>query len=121
RTTSTILLGEMRKRGGKALREMGDPDLTDILKDWGFEPARTGRARGWAAPPLGELRADLSATYPAIVWDLDELVPEWRADETDYERHYGKRADDSSRSSGMNPAPPTSGARRGGGHDHTPF
>ena len=66
------LLDLMRKQI-PALAFMGDPTLTQILKDWGWKSWKSGNNRGWAAPSLLAMRARFEAEVRPVSWD-DDLV-----------------------------------------------
>jgi hypothetical protein len=57
---------------------MSDRKLTDILKSWGFKAKSLGTSRGWEAPLLPKLRAEVLAKYPAVEFDdLTDWATEW--------------------------------------------
>jgi hypothetical protein len=64
----------MRESSGKALRYESDQDLADILKKWGFEHTRGRYGTVWVAPPLAQLRDDITKKYPAVEWNT---ITEW--------------------------------------------
>ena len=65
----------MRMSSGKSLQYESDQDLADILKGWEFQHTRDRWGTVWVAPPLTQLRTNISKKYPAIEWDQN--LTEW--------------------------------------------
>jgi Family of unknown function (DUF5906) len=73
------LFEQMQKRGGDALKRLGEQPLAEILKRWGFTSFGMGReGSGWHAPNLAQLRAALVAKYPGLTFD-EHAPQEWGA------------------------------------------
>lgn len=67
------------------LKELSDQRLASALKEWGCRRATNGAARGWAFPPLAEMRATWEEQYGRRVWEHPNL--DWNIDTTPRRGH----------------------------------
>ena len=68
---------EMMKLQSPGLRDLSDPKLTAILKEWGFTHWGVGGEVGWVAPSLIAMRKQWVANVRPETWD-DDGEADWQ-------------------------------------------